>query len=115
MCFVSESKTDEDDEVIRCICNIYKDEGDCVYLRREEASQATNESVQGQILAQGLESGDAAARDSLRSKKAQLMDIFRVERLWKDEQNNKFAFGHHYLRPHETYHEPSRKFFANEV
>jgi hypothetical protein len=27
----------------------------------------------------------------------------------------KFAFGHHYLRPHETYHEPTRKFFHNEV
>ena len=27
----------------------------------------------------------------------------------------KFAFGFHYLRPHETFHEPSRKFFDNEV
>lgn len=24
-------------------------------------------------------------------------------------------FGHHYLRPHETYHEPTRKFYVNEV
>lgn len=24
-------------------------------------------------------------------------------------------FGHHYLRPHETYHEPTRKFYINEV
>lgn len=31
---------------------------------------------------------------------------FRGERL---------SFGHHYLRPHETFHEPSRKFFPNEV
>ncbi|XP_023718384.1 histone-lysine N-methyltransferase ash1 isoform X3 [Cryptotermes secundus] len=43
------------------------------------------------------------------------LDIFRIERLWKDEKNERFAFGHHYLRPHETYHEPSRKFFPNEV
>ena len=27
----------------------------------------------------------------------------------------RFAFGYHYLRPNETYHEPSRKFFRNEV
>lgn len=32
--------------------------------------------------------------------------IFRGER---------FVFGHHYLRPHETYHEPTRKFYENEV
>ncbi|GBN73545.1 Histone-lysine N-methyltransferase ASH1L [Araneus ventricosus] len=179
-----ENKTEEDDEVIRCICNIYKDEGlmiqcekcfvwqhcdcvgvdgkvekylceqcsgielskeilmvprphyanpecqyyltmllgdlqikigDCVYLRQDDAPQASSDGVQGQIVAQGMESSDAATRESLRSKKNQLLDIFRVERLWKDEQNNKFAFGHHYLRPHETYHEPTRKFFSNEV
>jgi len=27
----------------------------------------------------------------------------------------KFAFGHYYLRPEETFHEPNRKFFENEV
>ena len=43
------------------------------------------------------------------------MDIFRVERLWKNEAGGRFAFGHHYLRPHETFHEPSRKFYYNEV
>ncbi|XP_063215904.1 uncharacterized protein LOC134527289 isoform X2 [Bacillus rossius redtenbacheri] len=43
------------------------------------------------------------------------LDIFRIERLWKDHSGDRFVFGHHYLRPHETYHEPTRKFFANEV
>uniref|UniRef100_A0A1I8PIQ2 Histone-lysine N-methyltransferase n=1 Tax=Stomoxys calcitrans TaxID=35570 RepID=A0A1I8PIQ2_STOCA len=42
-------------------------------------------------------------------------DIFRVERLWKDGKGKRFIFGHHFLRPHETYHEPSRKFYPNEV
>lgn len=42
-------------------------------------------------------------------------DIFRVERLWKDENGKRFIFGHHFLRPHETFHEPSRKFYPNEV
>ena len=43
------------------------------------------------------------------------MDIFRIERLWTNSDGERFAFGHHYLRPHETFHEPSRKFFSNEV
>jgi [histone H3]-lysine4 N-trimethyltransferase ASH1L len=42
-------------------------------------------------------------------------DIFRVERLWKDKEGKRFVFGHHYLRPHETFHEPTRKFYPNEV
>ncbi|XP_014262074.1 histone-lysine N-methyltransferase ash1 isoform X2 [Cimex lectularius] len=42
-------------------------------------------------------------------------DIFKIERLWKDEKGDRFAFGHHYLRPHETFHEPTRKFFPNEL
>ncbi|KAF7278447.1 hypothetical protein GWI33_008409 [Rhynchophorus ferrugineus] len=44
------------------------------------------------------------------------LDIFRIERLWKDKDSGKrFAYGHHFLRPHETFHEPTRKFFPNEV
>ena len=43
------------------------------------------------------------------------MDIFRIERIWTNEAGQRFAFGHHYLRPHETFHEPSRRFFPNEV
>ena len=43
------------------------------------------------------------------------MDIFRVERLWRNETGAMFAFGYHFLRPHETFHEPSRKFYDNEV
>lgn len=42
-------------------------------------------------------------------------DIFRVERLYIDNNGKRFIYGHHYLRPHETYHEPTRKFFPNEV
>ena len=43
------------------------------------------------------------------------MDIFRVERLWINNKGERFAFGYHYLRPNETFHEASRKFFRNEV
>jgi len=42
-------------------------------------------------------------------------DIFRVEHLWKNEVGKRFIFGHHFLRPHETFHEPSRRFYPNEV
>ena len=30
-------------------------------------------------------------------------------------RGEKFAFGHMYVKPHETFHEPNRKFFPNEV
>ena len=43
------------------------------------------------------------------------MDIFHVERLWINDKGERFAFGYHYLRPNETFHEPTRKFFRNEV
>ncbi|XP_055601649.1 histone-lysine N-methyltransferase ash1-like isoform X1 [Uranotaenia lowii] len=42
-------------------------------------------------------------------------DIFRVESLWKDKEGRRFVYGHHYLRPHETFHEPTRRFYPNEV
>lgn len=42
-------------------------------------------------------------------------DIFRIESLWKDRDGKRYVFGHHYLRPHETFHEPTRKFYRNEV
>lgn len=43
------------------------------------------------------------------------LDIFRIEKLWKNEKDERFAFGHHYFRPHETHHSPSRKFYHNEL
>ena len=42
-------------------------------------------------------------------------DIFRIESLWKNGDGKRFAYGHHYLRPHETFHEPTRRFYPNEV
>lgn len=42
------------------------------------------------------------------------LDIFRVERLWRDSTTGqRFVYGHHYLRPHETYHEPTRKYVTS--
>lgn len=30
-------------------------------------------------------------------------------------RGERFAFGHHYFRPHETHHSPSRRFYKNEL
>lgn len=42
-------------------------------------------------------------------------DIVRVETLYKDAKGEAHVLGHHYLRPNEVYHEPSRKFYTNEL
>ena len=42
-------------------------------------------------------------------------DILCVERLWIDDDAIAQAAGFYYIRPNETFHEPTRKFFPNEV
>ncbi|CAF0858661.1 unnamed protein product [Adineta ricciae] len=42
-------------------------------------------------------------------------DILFVERLWIDDHGVGQVAGFYYIRPNETFHEPSRKFFPNEV
>lgn len=42
-------------------------------------------------------------------------DIFRVEKLWKTADGRRMVYGHHHLRPHETFREPTRKFYSNEL
>lgn len=42
-------------------------------------------------------------------------DILCVERLWIDDDGSGQASGFYYIRPNETFHEPTRKFFPNEV
>lgn len=42
-------------------------------------------------------------------------DIVRVETLYKDDKGEPHVLGHHYLRSNEVYHEPSRKFYTNEL
>ncbi|KAL1453943.1 hypothetical protein WDU94_010244, partial [Cyamophila willieti] len=76
-------------------------EGDHVYVLRDIPNPATGQRHSFKTIGSEFKFEDC--------------DIFKVERLWKNEAGERFAFGHHYLRPHETYHEPSRKFFDNEV
>lgn len=42
-------------------------------------------------------------------------DIVRVDDLYRDNEGRAFVWGHLYLRPSETFHEPSRKFYSNEL
>ncbi|XP_025162897.1 histone-lysine N-methyltransferase ash1 isoform X2 [Harpegnathos saltator] len=70
-------------------------QGDTVYVLRDTPEKHTYKTIQKPDYEQ--------------------MDIFRIERLWKNVAGERFVFGHHYLRPHETYHEPTRKFYVNEV
>ncbi|XP_056154274.1 histone-lysine N-methyltransferase ASH1L [Lampris incognitus] len=162
---------DKDDDVIRCICGMYKDEGlmiqcekcmvwqhfDCMRLETEvehylceqcdprpvdrevpmlpQPSYAQSGSVYYICLLRDdllLHQGDCVylMRDSRRTPEGQpvrqsyrllshinrdKLDIFRIEKLWKNEKGERFAFGHHYFRPHETHHSPSRRFYQKEL
>lgn len=77
-------------------------QGDCVYLMRD-----SRRTPDGQPVRQSYRLLSHINRDKL--------DIFRIEKLWKNEKGERFAFGHHYFRPHETHHAPSRKFYHNEL
>ncbi|KAK8390288.1 hypothetical protein O3P69_010163 [Scylla paramamosain] len=82
--------------------NLQVKQGDSVYILRDRPQQKSGERRQ------------PAYRLAKDVKPHDLL-IFKIENLWIDEKGDKFAFGHHYLRPHETFHEPWRKFFPNEV
>ncbi|CAJ0965827.1 unnamed protein product [Ranitomeya imitator] len=77
-------------------------QGDCVYLMRD-----SRRTTDGQPIRQSYRLLSHINREKL--------DIFRIEKLWKNEKGERFAFGHHYFRPHETHHSPSRKFYQNEL
>ncbi|NXL89619.1 ASH1L methyltransferase, partial [Alectura lathami] len=77
-------------------------QGDCVYLMRD-----SRRTPDGHPVRQSYRLLSHINREKL--------DIFRIEKLWKNEKEERFAFGHHYFRPHETHHSPSRKFYHNEL
>ncbi|XP_066595274.1 histone-lysine N-methyltransferase ash1 isoform X2 [Prorops nasuta] len=151
-----------EEDVIRCICGLHRDEGlmiqcerclvwqhcDCVKADTSAESylceRCQPRPVDLEILLEGEEEeegkkhyvtllrGDLQLRQgdtvyvlrdtpekhtykTIQKPDYEQMDIFRIERLWKNNAGERFVFGHHYLRPHETYHEPTRKFYENEV
>ena len=76
-------------------------QGDTVYLDR----------IKSQVDANQINQDQKSTENTGKSE----VDVFRVERLYIDPDGNKLIYGHHYLRPSETFHEPSRKFFPNEL
>ncbi|NXF26988.1 ASH1L methyltransferase, partial [Rhodinocichla rosea] len=84
------------------VCPLCPWTGDCVYLMRD-----SRRTPDGHPVRQSYRLLSHINRDKL--------DIFRIEKLWKNEKEERFAFGHHYFRPHETHHSPSRKFYHNEL
>ncbi|CAG9857685.1 unnamed protein product [Phyllotreta striolata] len=165
--FASNRKKSEEEDIIRCICGIPRDEGlmiqcercmvwqhcECVKADASAASYHCENCTPRQVdyeipldeftehghryymtLMRGdlqLRQGDTVyvlrdipikgtdkkhTYDTIGKIDYAELDIFRIERLWKEEKTGKrLAYGHHYLRPHETFHEPTRKFFPNEV
>lgn len=61
--------------------------------------------------------GKTCANDQRTSKEYSRKDVrvFRVERLFAGPTGQRFVFGCYYARPHETFCEPSRLFYKNEV
>ncbi|XP_011689252.1 PREDICTED: histone-lysine N-methyltransferase ash1 [Wasmannia auropunctata] len=151
-----------EEDVIRCICGLHRDEGlmiqcerclvwqhcDCVKadtsvesylcercqprevdleipLEGEEEEEGKKHYVtlmrgdlqlrQGDTVYVLRDTPDKHTYKTIQKPDYEQMDIFRIERLWKNREGERFVFGHHYLRPHETYHEPTRKFYINEV
>ncbi|CAL1683066.1 unnamed protein product [Lasius platythorax] len=151
-----------EEDVIRCICGLHRDEGlmiqcerclvwqhcDCVKadtsvesylcercqprevdleipLEGEEEEEGKKHYVtllrgdlqlrQGDTVYVLRDTPDKHTYKTIQKPDYEQMDIFRIERLWKNREGERFVFGHHYLRPHETYHEPTRKFYVNEV
>lgn len=75
--------------------NLQLRQGDTVYVLRDIAIDGTDKKHTYDTI------GDIEFTE---------LDIFRIEALWKEKETGKrMAYGHHYLRPHETYHEPNRR------
>ncbi|XP_055888108.1 uncharacterized protein LOC106075037 isoform X1 [Biomphalaria glabrata] len=76
--------------------------GDCVYVMRDCKRTSAGTPLR-------------ASHRLMASVNPDKLDIFRLEQLWKDPKGEKFASGTPYLRPQETFHEPTRKFYPNEL
>lgn len=71
--------------------------GDCVYLPRTEYTGGHGSNV------------------PLKGQRKSNCDIFRITRLYKDQDGEKTMYGFHYFRACQTMYKPSKRFFANEV
>lgn len=92
----------------------YKDlhlrQGDFVYVLRDHDTPDSEKTLWS-----GINEADPIPRPPHHLPTHVKLDIFQIERMWIDENGKQFVYGHHFFRPHDTFHEPSRKFFVNEV
>nr|XP_039270681.1 uncharacterized protein LOC120345335 isoform X1 [Styela clava] len=84
--------------------NLLVKQGDCAYLMRDHRLRQNSNTLSMR-----------ASNRKLTNIPQDKLDIFRIEQLWTDERGDKYAYGHHFLRPHETHHSPSRTFYHNEL
>jgi histone-lysine N-methyltransferase ASH1L len=76
--------------------------GDCVYVMRDCKRTSNGTPLR-------------SSNSPKASVNPDMLDVFRLHQLWKDSKGRKFASGTPYLRPQETFHEPTRKFYHNEL
>ena len=95
----------------------YKDlhlrQGDCVYVLRDHDTPDSERALWS-----GVGNADPVPRPPHHLPphvRLSNLDIFQIERMWSDDTGKQFIWGHHFFRPQDTYHEPSRKFYVNEV
>ena len=88
--------------------------GDCVYIYRQ------NSEVSSEGSTNFLQTMKDAASNAINSRKESFdrrhCIIIRIQNLAiVKSTNQRLLYGHHYIWPSETFHEPSRKFYQNEV
>ncbi|GFO35810.1 histone-lysine N-methyltransferase, partial [Plakobranchus ocellatus] len=76
--------------------------GDCVYVMRDCKRTSSGAPLR-------------TSHRLLATSSPDKLDVFRIDQLWKDPKGERFASGTPYLRPQETFHEPTRKFYINEL
>lgn len=101
--------------------------GDCVYIYRQSPNPMTSKQLSGKKNAEQQIDGDhfietikTAADNAIKTRSHPFEQrqciIIRVQHLAIIESTGqRILFGHHYIWPSETYHEPTRKFYPNEL
>lgn len=100
--------------------------GDCVYIYRNGLASvkidatkkpyATDEEKFNHLITMIKQSADCAIKNKLSPYRPRECIIIRVQHLAiVKSTKQRMLFGHLYIWPSETYHEPTRKFYTDEV
>lgn len=113
------SVNDTTKEGYQCYLTLMRDDlqvrlGDAVYVLRDIDIQDDNAEGHGRDKTKEIKKRKHNYKTIGKVNYSEC-DIFRVEQMWKDTEGNRLVYGHHYLRPYETYHEPTRRFYSNEL